>query len=177
MVKLKIDEIKISSAFAETVPSEKKMAECRYNWNVFNTQDRYIVLNNDYYLIDGYIQYLVLKEKGSEYAEVRFGNKKRRKWHRKDISCLPKYRNESTTYVYGVHPGDKYNKERIWRVPKNWVQFIENVQVGDNIWCKTKNGSAPVMVTKIETLDTCPVDFVVKKVFRKQIERNGCVVK
>lgn len=176
MAILKLEEIKISSAFSESVPSEKKMAECRNNWEKFNAQDRYIVLNDDYYLIDGYIQYLILREKNSENAEVVFSNKKRYKWHRKPSYLLPQYRYEATTYVYGVHPNDKYNKERIWRVPKKWKQFIERVQIGDCIFCETKSKSAPVIVTKIATMDCCPVEFGVKKVCSKRIYRNGLAV-
>ena len=176
MAILKLDEIKISSAFSESVPSEKKMAECRYNWNVFNAQDRYIILNDDYYLIDGYIQYLVLKENGSECAEVRFSNKKRRKWHRKQFIPLPKYRNESTTYIYGVHPNSKEPKTYMWRVPESWTCWAENIQIGDTIMCATKNGYAPVLVNKIEILDRCPIDIPVKKVCNRQIRRNGMVV-
>ena len=177
MTRLKLDEIKITSAFAETTPSEKKMSECRYNWNLFKTQDRYLVLDDNYYLIDGYVQYLVLKEKGAEYAEVKFSNKKQKRWYRKRMNYVPKYRNESTTYVYGVHPSDKYNKERVWRIPKNWLWSAKNIQVGDSILCETKNGKAPVIVTKVEALDTCPVDFAVKKVSGKQIRRNGMILK
>lgn len=176
MAKLKMDEIKITSAFAESVPSEKKMVECRNNWEKFNTQDRYIVLNDDYYLIDGYIQYLILKEKNSENAEVVFSNKKRYKWHRKPSYLLPQYRYEATTYIYGVHPNSKETKTHMWRVPKSWTCWTENIQIGDTIMCATKNGYAPVLVNKIEILDRCPIDIPVKKVCNRQIRRNGAIV-
>ena len=59
---MKLSEIKISEAFANSIPSEEKMNECRNNWNQWNRQDRYIVVNSDNVLIDGYSKYLVLKE-------------------------------------------------------------------------------------------------------------------
>ena len=64
LMNMKLSDIKISSAFAETVPSEKKMKECRDNWNTFERQDRWIVVDQNGYLIDGYVMFLVLKENG-----------------------------------------------------------------------------------------------------------------
>ena len=62
MRRMKLSDIKISEAFANSIPSNKKLNECRNNWNQWNRQDRYIVVNRENELIDGYIQYLVLKE-------------------------------------------------------------------------------------------------------------------
>ena len=36
-----------------------------------NKQDRYLVVNENNYLIYGYIMYLVLKNNGAEYGDVR----------------------------------------------------------------------------------------------------------
>jgi len=88
----------------------------------------------------------------------------------------PHYRNEKTTYLYGVHPNSNCTKTFMWQVPKSWTWFSENIQVGDSILCKTKFGIRPIIVTKIEVLDKCPVDFVVKKVVGKEIRRNGLIV-
>ena len=60
MRRMKLSDIKISDAFANSVPSEEKLNECKNNWNQWNRQDRYIVVDHDNVLIDGYIQYLVL---------------------------------------------------------------------------------------------------------------------
>ena len=38
LMNMKLSDIKISSAFTESVPSEKKMKECRDNWNTFHRQ-------------------------------------------------------------------------------------------------------------------------------------------
>ncbi len=176
--KMKLSNIKIKESFAVTTPNEEKVEECRKNWNTYHKQDRYIVVNNDNELIDGYIQYLVLKENGVEEADVKVSNKRKKRWYRKNVKdwTAPHYRNEETTYVHGVHPNSNCTKEFMWRVPKNWAWFAENVQIGDSILCRTKFGIAPVIVTKIEVLDKCPVDYVVKRVVGKEIRRNGYVV-
>ena len=158
MRRMKLSDIKISEAFANSIPSEEKMNECRNNWNQWNRQDRYIVVNPDNVLIDGYIQYLVLKENNVE------------DWN------VPHYRNETTTYVYGVHPNSKDTKTYMWRVPDSWSNWADNIQIGDTIICSTKNGCAPVIVNKIEILNECPIDIPVKKVCNKKIRRNGIVV-
>ncbi len=176
--KIKLSDIKIKESFAITTPKEEKMKKCRNNWNTYHKQDRYIVVNADKELIDGYIMYLVLKENGEEEARIKISNKPKKRWYRKNTSDwdIPHYRSEATTYVYGVHPYSKHKRELIWRVPKSWTWFAENVQVEDSILCRTKFGISPVIVTKIEVLEKCPVDFVVKRVAGKEIRRNGYVV-
>lgn len=71
MRRMKLSDIKISDAFANSIPSEKKLNECRYNWSKWHRQDRYIVVNHDNVLIDGYIMYLVLKENNVEEVEIK----------------------------------------------------------------------------------------------------------
>jgi len=72
--KMKLSDIKIKESFAITTPKVEKMEECRNNCNTYHRQDRYIVVNNDKELIDGYIQYLVLKENGVEEADIKISN-------------------------------------------------------------------------------------------------------
>lgn len=178
MRRTKLSDIKISEAFANSIPSEEKMNECRNNWNNYHLQDRYLVVNTDGFLIDGYVQYLVLKENNIEDAEVKISNRRKKYWYRKNVEDwnIPHYRNETTTYVYGVHPNSKDTKTYVWRVPKSWTNWSDNIQIGDTIICYTKNGYAPVVVNKIEILDECPIDIPVKKVCNKKIRRNGIVV-
>ena len=178
MKKMKLSDIKISDAFANSVPSEKKLNECRNNWNQWNRQDRYIVVNPDNILIDGYIQYLVLKENNIDEAEIKISNRRKKRWYRKNVEDwnVPHYRNEPTTYIYGVHPNSKDERIYTWRVPKSWTNWADNIQIGDTVMCVTKFGYAPVVVNKIEILDKCPIDIPVKKVCRKEIKRNGRVV-
>lgn len=106
---MKLKDIIISDAYASTIPREKKIAECRQNWINFRKQDRYIVVNHNNILVDGYIQYLVLKEFGIEDAEVQIGEHKEGYWKRKSESDwdIPEYRRKTTTYIYGKHPNSK----------------------------------------------------------------------
>ena len=175
---MKLSEIKILDSYASTIPNEEKMCECRYNWRMYGNQDRYIVVNHDNVLIDGYVMYLILKEHKEEYAEVKVSHCRKKKWERKEIKDwnIKKYRENPTTYIYGTHPNSKDTKTYMWRVPESWTNWADNVQIGDTIMCVTKFGCAPVVVSKIETLDKCPINMPVKKVCNKQICRNGMVV-
>lgn len=178
MTRLKLDEIKITSAFAETTPSEKKLSECRYNWNNYHLQDRYLVVNTDGFLIDGYIQYLVLKENNIEDAEVKISNRRKKRWKRKNIKdwVTPRYKDNPTTYIFGTHPNSNCTKEFCWRVPESWTGFTDNIQIGDTVLCATKFGYSPVIVSRIEVLDKPPIDLPIKKVCKKEIRRNGMVM-
>ena len=62
MKMVKLSEIKINESFANTIPNEEKMNECRYNWRMYGEQDRFIVVDHNNVLIDGYVMYIVLKE-------------------------------------------------------------------------------------------------------------------
>lgn len=173
---IKLSEIKIQECFAETTPSEEKMEECKEHWNLYHKQDRYVVVDHDNTLIDGYVQYLVLKENNIEDVEVKISHCRKKRWHRKNLNFTPRYRENPTTYIYGVHPNSKDTKTYMWRVPESWTSWAENIQIGDTIMCATKNGYAPVVVSKIEILDKCPIDIPVKKVCKKEIRRDGMVV-
>lgn len=168
MKKIKLSEIIIPNVFLQSNPYETKMERCRNKWSKYNKQPKPLIVNEDKVLIDGYIQYLVLKELGYEEGNylVRHESKKEKS----------SYRDALTTYVYGIHPNSNCTKEFMWCVPKSMTWFAENVQVGDSILCQTKFGIAPVIVTKIETLDKCPVDFRVKRVAKCMIRRNGYTV-
>lgn len=174
-MKMKLSDIKITSAFAESVPSEKKMEKCRYNWNTLGIQDRYLVVNHGGYLIDGYVLYLVLKENNIEEVDVKISYKRKECWNRKTVHRWKpaKYKIEPTTYIYGSHLHGSNLKTYVWRVPKSWGDWASNLQVGDTITCDTKYGHAPIIVSKILISDTCPVDFSVKKVSNKKIKKYG----
>ncbi len=181
LMKMKLSDIKIPRIFTEHDPKIHKVIDCRKHWITYHTQDRYLILNKNGYLINGYIMYLVLKEQGVEEVEVKLINgkgigKKKKKSKKVRVIQNSKYRNETTTYVYGVHPNSKDTKTYMWRVPKNWTNWADNIQIGDTIICSTKNGYAPVTINKIEILDKCPIDIPVKKVCNKKIRRNGIIV-
>lgn len=165
MEKINLSEIIITKEFLQSKPSETKMEICRNKWSKYNKQPKPLIVNEDNVLIDGYIQYLVLKELDYEEGNylVRHESKKEKN----------SYRDTLTTYVYGVHPNSNCTKEFMWRVPKSMTWFAENVQVGDCILCETKFGIAPVIISKVETLDKCPVDFRVKRVAKCMIRRDG----
>lgn len=161
---LKLSDIYIKVSFANSIPKEEKIEECRRFWNTYHQQDRYIVVNNRHTLIDGYIQYLILKENNVEVAEVHFSKKKKKKWIRKEKT----YRESETTYIYGVHTNSNDHKERVWRIPNSWWDgWTDSLNIGDMLLVKTKYGLAPIRITKIERSSTCPVDIPVKTVVRK----------
>lgn len=181
-MRMKIEDIKISETFAESKPSIAKYAKCDKIYKKIGLQDRYIVVNQDNVLIDGYIMYLVLKENNADYADVkRIDMKKyyymkdllRRYSHSIQESKLPTYKEELTTYVYGVHPNSLNNKEYVWRVPNKWTNFSSNIEVGDMIYCSTKYGVSPVIVTKFVERNCWNTDLKIKKVVSKRIIRNG----
>ena len=170
-MRMKLSDIKINNAFANTTPKENKMNECRNNWNNYHLQDRYLVVNTDGFLIDGYVQYLVLKENNIEDAEVKISNRRKKRWYRKNVEDwnVPHYRNETTTYVYGVHPNSKSGKEFVWRVPKSWSElgWEDGLDIGDEILVTTKFGIKHIVITKIEISDKCPVNMPVKRVVKR----------
>lgn len=168
MKKIKLDYIIIPKVFLESKPSEMKIEKCRNKWRKYKKQPKLLIIDEDNVLVDGYIQYLVLKEFGHEE-----GNYILKHESKKEKSS---YRNIPTTYIYGTHPNSKDTKTYMWRVPESWNGWVDNVQIGDTVMCATKFGYAPVVVNKIEILDECPIDISVKKVCNKQIRRNGIVV-
>ncbi len=156
-MKIDINKIVISESFFNSKPSDIKVKKYREDYYLTHKQKKPIVLNEDYVLIDGYIQYLILKENGVMNAYCKI---------------YSNYKNSLTTYVYGTH---KYlNCERVWRVPPFKEKEFSNLQVGESVWCKTKYGIAPVTITKIEKLNKPPVDFDIKTVVRKCNVSKGC---
>ena len=180
MKKMRLDDIIIPDVFAANTPNNYKLEECRRNFERFNTQDRYIVVNRNNVLIDGYCAYLVLKEKGIEEAEIKISNTPKKRWRRKDIVLNDDaYRNVSTMYVYGVHVNGGTDKEYIWRVQngRNWDWFKQNVAVEDIVLADTNGEESQVKVTRIETLDRCPTNHPVKKIVAAGIVRNGIMLR
>lgn len=178
---MRLEDIIINEAFANTIPRECKIKKCRDFWNEHQKQDRYIVVDRNNVLVDGYIQYLVLKENNMDEAEIRIGKmKKLNRWRRKtndDSWDTAEYREKPTTYIVGIHPNDNSKREYMWRVPNNWTWVSENLQIGDLVYCRTKrSNAAPVIITKIMVLDKCPVDYPISKMCYKSIRRNGMLV-
>ena len=166
---VKLSSIKIPKSYAVTTPSEKKVRTKRKKYR--KGKLRAITINTDGFLINGYIDYLILKENNVEDAEVNIVDIKKN-----NNSNVPEsYRNTMTTYIYGKYPNDKSEKIYTWQIPnaESWRKFSETVLPNDLIFCKTKFGCSPVIVQAIQTVDKCPVEFPVKKVLNKKIIRNG----
>ena len=172
MKRIKLDKIYVTQAFVNTAPSPEKIERCREYYKKNSVQAKPIVISKNGALLDGYIQYLILKENGAKTAVVIQKNRPVKKENVKE----PTYRNTKTTYIYGIHPNSNCIKEFCWRVPASWGNWADNLQIMDTILCSTKNGFAPVVVNRIEILDKCPIDSPVKKVARKEIRRNGIIV-
>ena len=167
---IKMSDIKVPKSFASTTPKEEKMNICREFWNNNHNQIKNIVVNKDNILVDGYVQYLVLKENNVENADVVKLDRKKvfinREHKRKREYVELSYKRETTTYIFGIHPKSRI-KEYVWRVPTSWKGWEKDLLPGDRIWVHTKYGIKPIIITRIEWLDKCPVNMKVKKVYTK----------
>ena len=170
MKTIKLSEIKITNAFKETTPNPQKIQGYRDYYEKYGKQAKPILVDYKNILRDGYIQYLILKENGVEEATII-----RKKRNRKQIQCLnvnPCYKKTETTYIFGVHPNSKCQREFVWRVPVEWNDWADNLGIGDIIMCRTKFGVSPVIVNRIETLDKPPIDIEIKRVFSRKVVCN-----
>lgn len=130
--------------------------------------------------------YLVLKNHDVEYGNVKrltlrkhtYTDKQRKKYGR---LISPKhvvtYKEKPTAYVYGKHPNSKDNKEYVWRLPQAWGYMSLMLQKGDVIYCGTRFGVAPVVVTKVELKSNFDTSLCIKKVCSQKIYRNGELLK
>lgn len=181
-MKMNLSEIKIPESFESSVPNTLKYAKCESYYNKSGNQDRYIVVDENNVLVDGYIMYLVLKSHNVEYCDAKrltlrkhkYTDRQREKYGR--IIPLEKvltYKEKSTVYIYGKHPNGIIDKEYVWRLPKSKENMYGVLLPGDLIYCTTKNGIAPVIVTRIEKRDSWDTDLKVKVVCSRIIIRNG----
>lgn len=183
---MRLSEIKISADFESSIPNTYKYNKCENYYNKTGNQDRYIVVDEKNVLVDGYIMYLVLKNHDVEYGNVKrltlrkhtYTDKQRKKYGR---LISPKhvvtYKEKPTAYVYGKHPNSKDNKEYVWRLPQAWGYMGLMLQKGDVIYCGTRFGVAPVVVTKVELKSNFDTDLCIKKVCSRKIYRDGELLK
>lgn len=168
MKTIKLDDVVISNAFLSSYPSEDKVNKYRKAYEKNKQQSKYLVLDDNNVLLDGYIQYLILRENNIKEAKYI---------HKSDKCEDMSYRNRLTTYVYGRHANSACNKEFMWRVPYSrnhgWDNFVKKLKAGDVIYCNTKYGNAPVIVSRIEQSDLCPVEIPVRRVASKTIIHEG----
>ena len=87
------------------------------------------------------------------------------------------YKEKPTVYIYGKHPNGIIDKEYVWRLPKSKENMYGVLLPGDLIYCSTKNGIAPVIITRIEKRDSWDTDLKVKVVCSRIIIRNGELLK
>lgn len=150
---IKLNKIVIPEEFVKCKPNYKKVREYCRKFIKNGGQTKPIVIDENFVLKDGYIQYLLLKENNIEDAKVRI---KRVKVKNKS------YKQVTTTYVSGIHPNSKCDEEYTWRLP-NCMKNI-HIEKGDTVYCHTKFGISPVIVTKVEVLDKPPIKGDIKKV-------------
>ena len=179
---MRLSEIKISADFESSIPNTYIYNKCENYYNKTGNQDRYIVVDEKNVLVDGYIMYLVLKNHDVEYGNVKrltlrkhtYTDKQRKKYGR---LISPKhvvtYKEKPTAYVYGKHPNSKDNKEYVWRLPQAWGYMSLMLQKGDVIYCGTRFGVAPVVVTKVELKSNFDTSLCIKKICSWKIYRNG----
>ena len=174
MKTMKLSDIKITEAFESTHPSPDKIRKKKEQWLKTGRQRKYIVVNKDGYLVDGYITYLIMKELGIEEAKIIKSKSWMNPIESREIK-EPSYRKENTTYIWGVHPNSPDDKLYVWRVPNNdnWKDFKENITVGDMIFCHAKGKVSPVIIKAIQTTDVCPTPLDVKKVCSKNIVKGS----
>ena len=184
-MKMNLSEIKIPESFEISKPNTSKYVKCEKYYNETGNQDRYIVVDENNILVDGYIMYLVLKSHDVEYCDAKrltlkhkYTDRQRARYRRiippeKVIS----YKNKPTVYIYGKHQNGIIDKEYVWRLPKSKENMYGVLLPGDLIYCSTKNGIAPVIVTRIEKRDSLDTDLKVKVVCSRIIVRNGELLK
>lgn len=169
---MKLSDVRIKGSFKNSFPNDYKLAQCREYWSQYGLYLHDIVVNDKGYLVDGYIQYLVLKENGIEDIVVKdldkkVHNRKKLKVRKSEKKKSKSYKDMETLYIFGIHLG-RGKKERVWRAPNKFQKEWEDIlNIGDIVMVKTKRGNAPIEVTRIERLDKCPVDISVKRVVEK----------
>lgn len=168
-----IEDIKVGAAFAASLPSKRKMQKYRKAYCSIKmgfacaeygiVQIKPIILNKNMQIVDGYIQYLVLKENDETEAVCLVTN-----FVAHDTST-------EYLYIYGKHVQNENSKIYVWRIPINyeWDKFIKNLKIGDFIFCNTKYGKDLIEVMEIERLRKAPTSKHTKGVASKCIIRNG----
>ena len=183
---MRLSEIKISADFESSIPNTYKYNKCENYYNKTGNQDRYIVVDEKNVLVDGYIMYLVLKSHNVESCDAKRITLRKHKYtdrQRKRYGRLvpPEkvltYKEKPTVYIYGKHPNGIIDKEYVWRLPKSKENMYGVLLPGDLIYCSTKNGIAPVIITRIEKRDSWDTDLKVKVVCSRIIIRNGELLK
>lgn len=148
---VKISDIIIPRAFAASIPNTEKVSRCRRFYNENGRLDREIVVNNHNVLRDGYIGLLVLIENGVTEVDVIIMQSK-------------SYRDNPTLYVFGRH-NTTNPKEYCWRIT-NKTRGVEYAKLGNRMVVDTAQGAQLATITRVEKLDTPPVNRKVRGVIK-----------
>lgn len=159
-MKVNISDIKIQPEYEKTRPSKAKLKECEDFYLKYHKLDRYIGINSDGYLVDGYVGYLVAKKFGLQIVKIKKTEEKLSDGNIKYLFLRP----VKHTYVYGIHDEQHTNKKYVWRIPDN-----KNIKlhVGDKAIVATKHGLSTISVTDIQRLPNKPINMRIRKVVRK----------
>lgn len=181
-MKMKLSEIKIPTDFESGTPNASKYEKCENYYNKTGNQDRYIVVDEKNVLVDGYIMYLVLKSHDVEYGDAKRLTLRKHKYTDRQrneygklvpLEKVISYKEKPTVYIYGKHPNGIIDKEYVWRLPKSKENMYDVLLPGDLIYCSTKNGIAPAIVTRVEKRDSWDTDLICLRI----IVRNGELLK
>ena len=94
MKTIKLSDIVISKSFLNSHPSEEKIKRYKEAYAKNKQQSKYIVLNDNNVLLDGYIQYLILKENNVNEAQCitkHIGEEIQKKFQKADIEVNQLY--------------------------------------------------------------------------------------
>lgn len=144
---MNIKNIIISESFAKSSPAKWKLAQCRTYYETNGEFDREIVLNGKNMLVDGYVAYLIAKEKGLSEVPIS------RCWIHKNL--------ENKTYVFGRHK--PHGKRYVWLVPQD-IADTNKIKIGSLVAVETKYGTRNVIVNKIKKSKKPPTIFKLRKV-------------
>ena len=144
---MNIKNIIISESFAKSSPAKWKLAQCRTYYETNGEFDREIVLNGKNMLVDGYVAYLIAKEKGLSEVPIS------RCWTYKNL--------ENKTYVFGRHK--PHGKRYVWIATED-TENVDKLKKGVSAIVETKYGIADIIVSKIKKSKKPPTIFKLRKV-------------
>lgn len=152
-----INDIKIFPWFEQTCPSINKIKKCADYYSKNGEMDRDIVIDENGYLTDGYVAYLVLKNSDplGDVSVIIQKNKKKRVVGN-SFNCPRGFRK----YIYAKH--DENGKEYVWVMPGEY----RNIPIvpGMEVKVATRCGNCSVCVTKVMISDVPPVNTPLKEV-------------
>ena len=169
MKKMKMEDIKISKAFAATTPRTEKIENRKTEYLKTGKQSKCITIDRNGTLVDGYAMYLALYSLGVKEVDVEYQNNQNKSKRFREVPVIhkTKMKKRMNTYVYGVHQSPCSHKEYVWKIPNTRIDLKSSISVGDRVLTANSCGAKVVTVTKIEVSDKPPVNGKIKKVIKK----------